>query len=208
MVLIKGVLHFRLVRAALVFAITISVLSLVTGCSKQERRYEHLEEMKKTFASPGQEYWPGVYWYFMDGNMSREGITKDLESMASVGIGNVVFLEVNVGIPRGEVEFLSEQWQELFLHAEREADRLGIDITLGIGPGWTGSGGPWVSPASSMKHLIYSVTTIDGPSTKDIKLPKPVPLKPYFGEESLTPELKDLRDAYYEDVAVLAFRTS
>ncbi|MBS1542660.1 MAG: glycosyl hydrolase, partial [Bacteroidetes bacterium] len=164
--------------------------------------------MKRTFASPGQEFWPGVYWYFMDGNMSREGITKDLESMASAGVGNVVFLEVNVGIPRGEVEFLSDQWQELFLHAEREADRLGIDITLGIGPGWTGSGGPWVNPESSMKHLIYSVTTIDGPSSKDIRLPKPVPLKPYFGEESLTPELKNLRDAYYEDVAVLAFRTS
>jgi len=78
----------------------------------------------------------------MDGNLSREGMTADLESMKEVGIGNLVFLEVNVGVPRGPVDFMSDQWQDLFTHAVRESERLGIDITLGSGPGWTGSGGP------------------------------------------------------------------
>ena len=69
-------------------------------------------------------------------------MTADLESMKEVGIGNLVFLEVNVGVPRGPVDFMSDQWQDLFTHAVRESERLGIDITLGSGPGWTGSGGP------------------------------------------------------------------
>ncbi len=88
--------------------------------------------------------------------MTKEAITADLESMKNVGIGQVLFLEVNVGVPRGKVDFLSEEWQNLFQHVVRESERLGITITLGVGPGWTGSGGPWVSGAQSMKHLVSS----------------------------------------------------
>ncbi|WP_217452331.1 glycosyl hydrolase [Mucilaginibacter humi] len=93
----------------------------------------------------------------MDGNMTKASITKDLESMKKAGIGNLVFLEVNVGVPRGPVNFLSPQWQDLFKHAVRESERLDIEITLGIGPGWTGSGGPWVKPGA-----IYATTGIGG----------------------------------------------
>ncbi len=89
-------------------------------------------------------------------------MTGDLESMKKAGIGKVVFLEVNVGLPRGTVDFLSEEWQDLFKHAVREAERLGIEITLGIGPGWTGSGGPWVKPEQSMMHLMASTVEVTG----------------------------------------------
>jgi len=86
-------------------------------------------------------------------------MTEDLESMKKVGIGNVIFLEVNVGVPQGPVDYLSPQWQELFKHAVNECERLGIRMTLGIGPGWTGSGGPWVAADQSMQHLVSSVIT-------------------------------------------------
>lgn len=115
-----------------------------------------VKELKANFIHPPDAYKPGVYWYFMDGNMSAETITKDLESMKKAGIGNLIFLEVNVGVPRGPVDFLSDQWIPLFKHAEMEARRLGIEITLGIGPGWTGSGGPWVKARQSMQHLVSS----------------------------------------------------
>ena len=61
--------------------------------------------LKQGFLNPPDSARPGVYWYFMDGNMSKDAMTKDLESMKKVGIGNVLFLEVNVGIPRGKVDF-------------------------------------------------------------------------------------------------------
>ncbi len=165
------------------------------------------EKLKKSFLNPPDAVRPGVYWYFMDGNLSREAITADLESMKKAGIGNLIFLEVNVGIPRGKVDFLSKEWLELFKHAEKEAERLGINITLGLGPGWTGSGGPWVNPEQSMQHLVSSAEEVSGSAKRTIELPKPELKKPYFGEGGLTKELKLKRNTFYEDVAVLAFPT-
>lgn len=164
-----------------------------------------LQNLRANFIKPPDVYRPGVYWYFMDGNMTAASITKDLESMKEAGIGNLIFLEVNVGVPRGNVDFLSETWKSLFVFAEKEARRLGIEITLGIGPGWTGSGGPWVKPEQSMKHLVSSQVSVSGGDSKKIVLPVPLPKKPFFGEGNLTDDFKKDWMHYYEDVAVLAF---
>ena len=170
---------------------------------------EHHEPdtVKEGFINPPDSARPGVYWYFMDGNLDRDAMTADLESMKQAGIGYVLFLEVNVGVPRGKVDFLTEEWQELYKHAVKEAERLGIRIVLGSGPGWAGSGGPWVTPAQSMTHLVASDTTVTGPVEFSGILSIPKPRKPFFGEESLTPDLKQIRDNWYEDVVVLAFPT-
>ncbi len=166
-----------------------------------------ISTIKAGFLSPPAYVRPGVYWYFMDGNMNKASITHDLESMKEAGIGNVIFLEVNVGVPVGPVDFLSEQWQDLFKHAVRESERLGITITLGIGPGWTGSGGPWVPPGQSMQDLMSSSVKIAGGQSINIKLPLPPPNPPFFGEGAFTPELKKQWEDYYKNVAVLAYPT-
>jgi hypothetical protein len=165
------------------------------------------DHIKAGFINPPDSARPGVYWYFMDGNLDRDGITSDLESMKEAGLGYALFLEVNVGVPRGKVDFLSEEWQELFKHAVREAERLGIRIILGSGPGWAGSGGPWVSPSQSMMHLVASDTTVSGPVRFQDHLAVPEPKVPYFGESSLTQSLKEQRNSWYKDVCVLAFPT-
>ncbi|NOX64833.1 MAG: glycosyl hydrolase [Chlorobi bacterium] len=182
--------------------IYLSLIFLTTHCVSETN-----SSLREGFINPPDSARPGVYWYFMDGNLSREGITADLESMKEAGIGNVLFLEVNVGVPRGPVDFLSEEWQELYKHAVREAERLGIEITLGSGPGWAGSGGPWVKPEQSMQHLVASSTEVKGPLKFKGLLPKPLPKKPYFGEKALTKSLREKWIAYYEDVVVLAFPT-
>jgi hypothetical protein len=161
--------------------------------------------LKEGFINPPDSARPGVYWYFMDGNLDKVAMTEDLESMKQAGIGYVLFLEVNVGVPRGKVDFLTEEWQELYKHAVKEAERLGIRVVMGSGPGWAGSGGPWVTPAQSMTHLVASDTNVTGPSPFKGRLSVPKPRKPFFGEESLTPALKKIRDSWYEDVIVLAF---
>lgn len=165
------------------------------------------DSLKAGFLQPPADARPGVYWYFMDGNQSKASMTADLESMKRAGIGSLVFLEVNVGVPRGKVDFLSEAWQNLFAHAVHEAERLGIEITLGVGPGWSGSGGPWVKPDQSMQHLVASTTKVNGGSTEPVQLPIPPPRKPFFGEGGLTPVMKTQWKDFYEDVAVLAFPT-
>ena len=155
-----------------------------------------LDGLVTDFQSPPDSARPGVYWYFMDGNLDGDEMAADLESMKESGIGNLVFLEVNVGVPRGPVEFMSERWQDLFVRAVREAERLGIDITLGAGPGWTGSGGPWIKPEQAMQHLVCSITEVSGPARFDAVIPVP--------EQKPTPWGNMLTD-FYEDVVVYAF---
>jgi hypothetical protein len=183
----------------------ISLCLSVAGCTSQEKG---LDPIRSCFLSPPDDARPGVYWYFMDGNLSREGITADLEEMKAAGIGNVLFLEVNVGVPRGKVDFLSDEWQSLFVHAVDEARRLGMELTMGSGPGWAGSGGPWVKPEQSMRNIVASDTAVSGPAKFDAMLAMPQSYRPPYSYWPLTPELEKLRDAYYKDVCVLAFPTS
>jgi hypothetical protein len=163
--------------------------------------------LEDNFQNPPESARPWVYWYFMDGNLSREGMTADLEAMAKAGIGGAIFLEVDIGIQRGPVAFMSPQWQILFKHAAAEADRLGIELALGTGPGWCGTGGPWVEPAQAMKHLVAGETKTRGPQRFDAVLAKPEPRHPFFGVATLTPELNNSWREYYRDVAVLAYPT-
>ena len=164
-------------------------------------------DLAADFATPPEAARPWVYWYFMDGNLTREGMTADLEAMKKAGIGGALFLEVGIGIPRGPVEFMSPQWRQLLTHAIAEADRLGLQFALGSGPGWCGSGGPWVKPEQSMQHLVASETAASGPSRFDAVLPRPQPRTPYFGMRTLTPELEKAWREYYRDVVTIAFPT-
>jgi hypothetical protein len=161
--------------------------------------------LEDDFQNPPPANRPWVYWYFMDGNITREGLTADLEAMHAAGIGGAVFLEVDLGLPRGPVKFMSAEWRKLFTHAVHEAERLGIEIVLASGPGWCGTGGPWVKPEQSMQHLVASETNVVGPLKFDGVLARPQPRAPFFGEATLTPEFaRDWRE-FYRDVAVLAF---
>ncbi len=153
--------------------------------------------MENNFLNPPDSARPGVYWYFLNGNLNGKEMTADLESMKAAGLGNLVFLEVDIGEPPGgPVAFMSPKWQELFVQAVRDAERLGIDITLGIGPGWCGSGGPWVKPEQAMQHLVFSSVEIKGPQNYSAVLPMPAQRSTQF---------HTMASPYYEDVAVLAF---
>ncbi|MGB8958888.1 MAG: glycosyl hydrolase [Candidatus Aminicenantales bacterium] len=165
------------------------------------------DELATGFAHPPDAARPWAYWMWMDGNLDREGITADLEAMRAAGLGGVVICEVNVGVPRGPVEFMSPAWRGLFKHVVREAERLGLEVTLNAGPGWTGSGGPWVKPDESMQHIVAAAVETEGPSRFDAELPRPTRRPAFFGEGGLPAEIKKTMDGFYRDVAVLAFPT-
>ena len=164
------------------------------------------DSLQSMFATPTDSARPGVYWYFMDGNQDRDEMTADLESMKKAGIGSVLFLEVNIGVPAGPVAFMSEPWQSNLVHAVRTTERLGMEFILGTGPGWAGSGGSWVTPEDSMQHLVGSSTRIKGPSLFDQKLPVPPP-HPANHFAGMNAEHQAIRDRWYRDEAVIAFPT-
>jgi hypothetical protein len=183
----------------------IAAITLLASCLLIAGRAIAASDFSADFLNPPDTCRPGVYWYVMDGHLSREGITRDLESMKAAGIGNVLFLEVNVGVPRGKVDFLTEEWQDRFAFAVHECERLGMELTLGSGPGWAGSGGPWVTGAQSMQHLVASRLDVTGPGPVGKPLAVPPPHAPYFGP---VPASKKAEwSSFYRDVCVLAVPT-
>ena len=68
----------------------------------------------------------------MDGNQTREGMVADLKAMHKAGLRKALFLEVNIGLPRGPIDFMSEAWQDNFAYAVKFADQLGMEIILGL----------------------------------------------------------------------------
>ncbi|MCH2114687.1 MAG: hypothetical protein MK171_07235 [Pirellulales bacterium] len=123
------------------------------------------------FVSPPDSTKPWVYWYWMNGQVSKEGITKDLEAMSHVGIGEAFIGHIGETNEKSTVETLSDNWWQHVDHAIREGNRLGVDIGLFNGPGWSQSGGPWTKPEDSMKYVVSTEQRVNGPMRFSDKLP-------------------------------------
>ena len=126
------------------------------------------------FASPPAQTKPWCYWYWISDNISQAGITKDLEAMARVGLGEAfignIFLD---DVPPGKVKVLTPEWWDLIAHALREGGRLGVNIGMFNCPGWSQSGGPWIKPDQAMRYVASSETRVTGPAHFAAKLPTP-----------------------------------
>ena len=120
------------------------------------------DELVQRFAAPPEEAKPWVYWFFSSGNITKEGITADLEAMKRVGIAGVIIMEVDVTQPQGPARFMGPQWRELFKFMLSEAKRIGIEVNMNNDAGWCGSGGPWITPEHSMQHVVWSETEMAG----------------------------------------------
>ncbi len=132
------------------------------------------DDLARGFKDPPEAARPRVWWHWMNGNVTREGITLDLEWMKRVGIGGVQQFDASIGdIRSGEREapkivekrivFHSPEWKELMRFAAAECDRLGLEMTVHSSGGWSETGGPWVKPEEAMKKLVWSETRLEGP---------------------------------------------
>jgi hypothetical protein len=134
-----------------------------------------LGDLRSGFVSPPDSIKPYVYWYWISDNISKEGITKDLEAMAKVGIGEAFIGNIGLEtVPYGNVKVLSDEWWELTRFAIKEGQRLGVDIGIFNSPGWSQSGGPWVPASQAMRYLRSTDLTIEGGKLINLKLP-PIP---------------------------------
>jgi len=146
------------------------------------------EPLVAGFQSPPQSAKAQTWWHWMNGNITKEGITADLEAMKRVGLGGAQIFNVDCDIPAGPVKFNSPEWHELFKHAVKEANRLGLEICVMNGGGWSSSGGPWNTPEHAMQQVVTSERHVHGPALFEGDLPQP-PFKLGF----------------YRDIAILAF---
>ncbi len=146
------------------------------------------DALENGFLRPPAEARPWVYWFWLNGNITPEGITADLEAMKRVGIGGVLIMEVDQGAPVGPVDFMGLKWRELFQHVHSEAIRLGLEVNMNNDAGWNGSGGPWIKPEHAMQEVVWTETEITGPQKYEGILPQPAAVA-----------------GFYRDISVLAF---
>lgn len=147
------------------------------------------DDLAKAFAAPPDASKPWVYWWWLDGAASKEGITADLEAMKKQGISGALIFDAGRGgpdAPKGPL-FMSRPWLELYRHALREAARLEIEIGVNLCSGWD-AGGAWVTPEQAAKRLVFATMRLKGSGPAAEPLPKPT-----------------LTDGFYREIAVLAY---
>ncbi|SOD99290.1 glycosyl hydrolase [Spirosoma fluviale] len=147
---------------------------------------------KTDFRTPPQSSKVHTWWHWMAGYITKEGITKDLESMKRQGIVQASLINVgdilNKKVDVPQVKFNSPEWIAMFQWALKEANRLGITIGIQTIDGYATSGGPWITPDLSMKEYVWSKTVLEGGKNTAVKLPQPLQ-----------------QENFYRDVAVVAY---
>lgn len=176
---------------------------------------QHSEALYRLFTTPLQQYQPGCFWWWFNGLVNKEGITRDLEEFRDKGIGEVLLINTKDGLgdakmPQG-AKFLSEEWSALYKHALQEAARLGITVGVNFSSGWC-MGGPWIKPEDSGRWYLQSRLSITGPQQFSGKLPLPGNRDGYDNVFN-PPGFKDYIDLPieqldYRDTAVVAFRVT
>ena len=150
------------------------------------------------FKSPDKVFYPETWFHYIGGNVSIEGITKDLEAIAGAGFSGVHLFHGQFGGPWPGVEpqitCLSPLWDGMVKHTGEECQRLGLRFTMQNCPGWAMSGGPWIKPSNAMRHLAWSRTDVLGNGT-EITRNLPIP----------QPSDEEWRN--YNDLMVIAFPT-
>ncbi|HQS68572.1 MAG: glycoside hydrolase [Novosphingobium sp. 28-62-57] len=123
------------------------------------------DTLEQQFRDPPSEARPRVWWHWMNGNISKDGIAKDLAWMKRVGIGGLQNFDANLDTPQvvdKRLVYMTPEWKDAFRFAASEADRLGLELAIAASPGWSETGGPWVKPQDGMKKLVWSELTVAG----------------------------------------------
>ncbi|MBR5715076.1 MAG: hypothetical protein IKX59_00680 [Bacteroidales bacterium] len=169
-----------------------------------------LAELKAGWQQPPQDARPRVWWHWMNGNITHEGIRKDLEWMKRVGLGGFQHFDASLGTPQivsKRLIYMDEVWKEAFAYAVGLADEMGLEMAVASAPGWSSTGGPWVEPKDAMKKLVWQTMDVDGGC--QISRPLPQPDKstgPTRTGQSGPNQWEVGRYEHYEDVAVIAMR--
>jgi len=174
-------------KKSLVGIILLSLI-LFNSCSIKE----NVEKLDVAgFKNPPSTAKLHTWWHWMDGAITKEGISRDLEAMQQQGIVQAtlfnigLFNERDFGVPK--IRFNSPEWYQMFHWAVQEANRLGITLGAHNCDGWSTSGGPWITSEMSMKQYVWTKTLVEGAQTISINLPRP-----YVEQD------------FYNDVAVVA----
>ena len=175
----------------------------------------HAEDtLAEGFRDPPASARPRVWWHWMNGNVTEEGIRLDLEWMKRIGIGGVQNFDAQLQTPQvvdKRLVYMTPEWKKAFRFAAETADRLGLELAIAASPGWSETGGPWVKPEDGIKKLVWSETALPGGKRFKGKLAAPPSVTGPFQDLGMQPEIgsdhpKSDLPQLYRDTHVLAYR--
>ncbi len=202
-------------------AVVIRILSLLASCvclAAFAFGQTSSPSLEAGFKTPPNSAKPRVWWHWMNGNITKEGIKLDLEWMNRVGIGGFQNFDASLGTPKlvdKRLVYMTPEWKDAFLFTTKLADQLGLEEAIAGSPGWSESGGPWVKPSQGMKKVVWSEIRLEGSKPFSGMLPHPptvsgpmqnIPIFDFLamigGEAPTAPP------TFYADTAVIAYRAA
>ena len=195
-------------KKLLVILIAVSISFSVCGQTK--------ENLSTNFKTPPNAAKPRVWWHWMNGNITKDGIQKDLDWMSRVGIGGFQNFDANLMTPvivPKKLVFMQPDWKDAFKFTTELADKKGLEMAIAGSPGWSVTGGPWVEPKDGMKKYVWTETRIEGGKTFSGKLPQPSGVLSNFQNIELVDGVLSggfigTKPIFYQDAAVVAYRIS
>ena len=198
--------------------VRIAFLAFVAGTTPLAFSQNPAASLEDGFKSPPNSARPRVWWHWMNGNITKEGIKLDLEWMNRVGIGGFQNFDASLGTPKlvdKRLTYMTPEWKDAFLYATTLADQLGLEEAIAGSPGWSESGGPWVQPSHGMKKVVWSETRLEGGQPFHGVLSHPpqvsgpfqnIPIFDFLALISGHPPTAG--PSFYSDTAVIAFRAA
>ena len=149
-------------------------------------------DVHDVFRNPPESARLQCWYHVLDNYLTEEGLAFDFKAMAEADISTAyLFFPLYLGdIYSGSAKVMSEEWLGYFASAIREAKRNGIALGFHNCPGWTSSGGPWITPENSMKCVVSAETFATADARGGLSLQLPEPPK---------------RGGFYRDIAVYVF---
>src|SRR5438067_230653 len=174
------------------------------------------DALESGFLNPPDSAKPRVWWHWMNGNITKEGIKLDLEWMKRVGIGGFQNFDAALNTPRlvdKRLVYMTPEWKDAFQYATTLADQLGLEEAIAGSPGWSESGGPWVKPSQGMKKIVWSESRLEGGKPFHAVLPHPsqvsgpfqnIPIFDFLA--MISGQAATAGPSFYADTAVIAYR--
>ncbi|HEX8022409.1 glycosyl hydrolase, partial [Mucilaginibacter sp.] len=181
----------------------------------QNRKELPDDRFYKGFVNPYNAARPRVWWHWVNGNITQDGIRKDLLWMKRSGIGGFQNFDAGLITPQIVAQrllYMTPRWKDAFKLASKLADSLKLEMAIAGSPGWSESGGPWVPAKDGMKKLVWTEVRVKGGQSFTGRLPSPPATTGDFQNLPIPKETSVIRlkaatpPEYYKDVAVVAYR--
>ncbi len=190
------------------------LFACVAGSSPSAQNTSSDDSLMQGFQSPPNGARPRVWWHWMNGNISEEGVKLDLDWMHRVGVGGVTIFEGAINTPQvvpQRLIYMTPEWKHAFDYAVTTARSYGMEVAIASSPGWSETGGPWVPASQGMKKMVWSSTRIEGGKPFTGMLPHPPEVDGTFQNLSVpgrrSPDGKIVvPPEFYTDVAVIAYK--